>query len=126
MAEFDDVRNGDVVAFKFDLPGRSKPLEPLDMPGAGNYLSFNSFTDFSVESTAAIDTTAYSWTVPLNAQPGDVFYGGLEFTLFNVYCGVFYTTRYLSVRVQIAEPTLHPEATTWASATNPTLFDAAL
>lgn len=120
VAEFDDVRNGDVVAFKFDLPGRSRPLEPLDMPGAGNYLSFNSFTDLSVESTEAIDTTAYSWTVPLNAQPGDFFYGGLEFTIEGG------STRYLSVQVEIAEPTLHPEATTWASATNPTLFDAAL
>jgi len=124
VAEFDDVRNGDVVAFKFDLPGRSRPLEPLDMPltgaNAGNYLSFNSFTDLSVESTADIDTTAYSWTVPLNAQPGDLFYGGLEFTIDGG------ATRYLSVQVEIAEPTLHPEATTWASATNPTLFDAAL
>lgn len=120
VAEFDDVRNGDVVAFKFDLPGRSRPLEPLDMPGADNHLSFNSFTDLSVESTAAIETTAYSWTVPLDAQPGDTFYGGLEFTIEGG------ATRYLSVQVEIAEPTLHPEATTWASATNPTLFDAAL
>lgn len=120
VADFDDVRNGDVVAFKFDLPGRSRPLEALEMPGADNYLSFNAFTDLSVESTAAIDTTAYSWTVPLDAQPGDFFYGGLEFTMDGA------ATRYLSVRVEIAEPTLHPEATTWASATNPTLFDAAL
>ena len=119
-AEFADVRNGDVVAFKFALRGRSIPLEALDMPGAGNFLSFNSFTDLSVESTDSIATTAYSWTVPLTARPGEIFYGGLEFTMEGA------STRFLSVKVTIAEPTLHPDATTWASETSPTLFDADL
>ena len=54
VAEFDNVRNGDIVAFKFDLDGKADTIADLDMPppfGSYNYLNFISYMDLSIEST---------------------------------------------------------------------------
>jgi len=54
VAEFDNVRNGDIVAFKFDLDGKADTIADLEMPppfGSYNYLNFISYMDLSIEST---------------------------------------------------------------------------
>lgn len=55
VAEFDNVRNGDIVAFKFDLDGKADTILDLQMsPPLGssyNYLNFISYMDLSIEST---------------------------------------------------------------------------
>ena len=55
VAEFDNVRNGDIVAFKFDLDGKADTIADLEMPpplgSSYKYLNFISYMDLSIEST---------------------------------------------------------------------------
>ena len=110
MFEFNDVKNGEIIAIKFQDDGVSSFLSSYDMPALNgeslNYLITKDQLIIDNPQQPSDVFIGHIWKVPFDVR-GDVYWGGIEYTKTGG------STRYLSIKVNIVDPIIYTTVEEW-------------